>query len=265
MIRRYEDKGIIGSGAYSVVRKAIDRETNEQVSIKIIKIPEREDERLALQRELTMLEYLDCNHESIICYRDHFEKDGKLYIISKYVDGEPVSYKLRSKDRLISLLIKIVEPFVYLHERDIVHLDIKPQNILLTRDGKIVVVDFGFACFADTDVGERILMCDTTVHGTPTYIAPELFAGRVKDIEELFAADVYSLGVTFYAIVNGQSPFTARTPKDIQRQKENNEIRMPVSAFVGVNELIKQMMSLDPYERPRMVDILVILGNMLKY
>ena len=136
---------------------------------------------------------------------DRFEDGGRQYIVFEYVDGENLKQLLDRTGplpvrRALEIALAVADGLAFAHEHGVVHRDVKPQNVLLSRDGEIKVTDFGIARSLDVESG---LTLTGTVLGTSSYLSPEQASGqRVSP-----AADVYSLGVVLYELLAGEVPF----------------------------------------------------------
>ncbi|RME40083.1 MAG: Stk1 family PASTA domain-containing Ser/Thr kinase [Thermoflexia bacterium] len=206
---RYRLVELIGSGGMAVVYKGVDTLLHRPVAIKILREAYASDPAFLarFQREARAAAQLD--HPNIVTVYD-VGQDGNLhYIVMEYVDGEDLKSILRREGRLsveraVEIAIQIAAGVGHAHKKGIVHCDIKPQNILVTRDGLVKVTDFGIA----RALSESGLTDPEVVWGSPTYFSPEQAAGE----RPVPASDVYSIGVVLYEMLAGVPPFRAEKP-----------------------------------------------------
>ena len=214
---QYEILECLGRGGMGVVYKARQKSLDRLVALKIL-APEREkDPQFAERfvREAKTLALL--NHPNIVTVHDFGEAGGMFYLVMEFVDGVNLR-QLQAAGRLapkeaLAIVPKICEALQFAHDRGIVHRDIKPENVLVDKQGRVKIADFGIArimgvvgepAVASRDgaptlpglTGERTL-------GTPAYMAPEQ-AANPTEVDH--RADIYSLGVVFYEMLTGEPP-----------------------------------------------------------
>jgi len=203
--KRYELLNLLGVGGMASVYRCRDRETGAILAIKIL------DEKLAhktqvlrrFEQEAASMDKLD--HPNILPLHDvSFESDER-FIVMDFVDGESLHEQLSraplTPEEALVVLIPVLDALAMAHENGIVHRDIKPHNILLSKAGSVFVSDFGIArCIADTDMS---LTQTGVIMGTWAFMAPEQRADS-KGVDHL--ADIYSVGATLFSAVTGQTP-----------------------------------------------------------
>ncbi|HXP29418.1 MAG TPA: serine/threonine-protein kinase, partial [Solirubrobacteraceae bacterium] len=191
---RYELHELIGEGAFGRVYRGVDRRLHRQVAIKVIK-PwwaeqdewverfEREAQLLARVSDPGIVQIFDIGHAA----------EGPYYV-AELVDGESLAQRLRrgamTPSEAVAIATRLCDALASAHARGIVHCDVKPANVLIRRDGKVKVGDFGVARLA----GGTSQADSATVAGTPRYMSPEQARGRASTP----ATDVYSAGVVLY-------------------------------------------------------------------
>ncbi|MFI3206041.1 MAG: Stk1 family PASTA domain-containing Ser/Thr kinase [Clostridia bacterium] len=203
---RYEIHELVGTGGMAHVYKAYDRETDTWVAIKILK-EEFSDNSEFLRRfrnESRAIAML--SHDNIVKVFDVSFGDKLQYIVMEYISGITLKDYITRKGFLpwkdtIFFTMQILMALEHAHQNGIIHRDIKPQNIILLRDGKIKVTDFGIARFSQS---ETQTMTDKAM-GSVHYIAPEQAKGEYTSDK----ADIYSVGVMMYEMLTGQLPFEA--------------------------------------------------------
>jgi len=195
----------LGKGAFSVVKLGINKNTKEEVAIKIIEKKNVEQDLHRLATEMQVLKSV--NHPNIIKLKDIFETDTMLYIVTEVVTGGELFDRIVSKgsysERDAAMLIKkLVAALEYLHSKNIVHRDLKPENLLLKspqEDTEVKLADFGLSKVLGTEVMMQ------TACGTPGYVAPEILqtseTGYGKEV------DMWSVGVITYILLCGFPPF----------------------------------------------------------
>ena len=193
---QYEIVECLGRGGMGVVYKARQRSLERWVAIKIL-APERVRDPLfteRFEREAKMLARM--SHPNIVTVFDHGRVDDLFYIVMEYVDGVNLRDLLQdgkmAPEQALAIIPPICEALEYAHAKDVVHRDIKPENLLLDRDGRVKIADFGIASLIGTNGGRS---------GTPPYMAPEQDQGRSDR-----RADIYSLGVVLYEMLTGERP-----------------------------------------------------------
>ena len=205
---RYKIQKTIGEGNYGTVFAARDDETGGLVAIKILK-PADADTVERFEREAKVLCALD--HPGIVKVLGTGVANGKPYTVMELLDGKPLDV-LHRKARLtpaqiVGIAVKVAEALDYAHGRGIVHRDVKPANIFVTRANRIKLLDFGMARWLEPGAS----ITDAGVYmGTPDYIAPEVIEGQ----RPVPASDLYSLAAMMFVLLAGQAPFTAANKLD---------------------------------------------------
>ena len=221
---RYEIESVIGEGGMAVVYKAFCHRLNRFVAIKVLRDEFAEDEEfrrrfLAESHAIAML-----SHPNIVAVYDVSSCDGVEYIVMELIDGITLKQYLKKRGALnwkeaVHFAKQIAKALSHAHQRGIIHRDIKPQNIMLLRDGTIKVADFGIAALEDErqDSNEAI--------GSIHYIAPEQARGKDPDAR----SDIYSLGVVMYEMLSGVRPFTGDSINEIAAK--HLEPPVPISEY----------------------------------
>ena len=207
---QYELDREIGRGGMGIVYRAKDRRLKRMVAVKLLppELAFRGDIRTRFLREAETAAQL--SHPNIVPIYAVDERDGLVYFVMGYVEGENLATRIGERgplpvDETRRILREVADALAYAHGRNVVHRDIKPDNILLAADGQAMVTDFGIAR-AVTDSGDSRLTATGMAIGTPAYMAPEQAAGD-RDIDG--RTDLYSLGVVGYQMLTGEPPFKA--------------------------------------------------------
>ena len=192
----YEVTACLGRGGMGVVYQARQTSLDRWVAIKVLAPDRVSDERFAEHFEREAKTLARMSHPNIVTVFDHGEADGMFYIVMEFVDGVNLRDLLRdgkmAPERALAIVPPICEALEYAHGKGVVHRDIKPENVLLDRDGRVKIADFGIASLVGA-TGE--------LSGTPPYMAPEQEKGRVDR-----RADIYALGVVLYEMLTGERP-----------------------------------------------------------
>ena len=251
---RYEVVGELGRGAMGVVYKARDPQIDRLVAVKTVSLwgqePDAEKEfRLRFMNEAQAAGRL--HHSGIVAVFDVGEnpENQDPYIVLEYVAGEALNKVLSREKKLplptaLQLAAEVADALEYAHAQGVVHRDIKPANILITRDGRAKIADFGIAKLnlAHFTLPGRVL-------GTPAYMAPEQLSGEGSDGR----SDLFSLGVILYAMVTGHSPFQGNSATTVCFKVANRE---PIAASAldmalppQLDVVISRAMAKEPEER----------------
>jgi eukaryotic-like serine/threonine-protein kinase len=201
---RYELLELVGTGGMSSVWRSHDRLLDRVVAIKILHEQFTADAEYVerFRREARAVAQL--SHPNIVTVIDRGEDEGRQFIVFEYIEGENLKDAIERAGRLpvrdaLTLTLQMARALAFAHDRGLVHRDVKPQNVLLTEDGRAKMTDFGIARSIDVD-GVTVT---GTVLGTSEYIAPEQAQGRRVDA----LTDVYSIGVVLYELLTGTVPF----------------------------------------------------------
>ena len=236
----------LGRGGMGVVYKARQPRLNRLVALKILARDKEQDGQFAerFTREAQTLARL--NHPNIVTVHDFGEAGGHCYLVMEFVDGLNLRQLLLTRkmppDQALTIVPKICEALQYAHEQGIVHRDIKPENILLDKQGRVKIADFGIAKMLGVEAGHQALTGAKDVVGTPHYMAPEQLE---KPLTVDHRADIYSLGVVFYEMLTGELPLGKFAPpsKKVQIDVRLDEVvlhtleKEPARRYQQANQL----------------------------
>ncbi len=203
----FELKGKIGRGGMGVVFRAVQRKLEREVAIKILPVALGDTPGFADRFRREAMTTAGLSHPDIVAVYDTGETvAGHLFYVMEYVDGEDLAVRMArgrlSVEEIIPLLETICGAVAVAHDRGIVHRDIKPSNVLLTKDGRPRLADFGLALLTEQNLEHSRLTMGGTTLGTLEYAAPEQLAGDAVTA----ASDIYSLGVLAYELLTGELP-----------------------------------------------------------
>lgn len=208
---RYEILEVIGTGGMAVVYKAMCHRLNRYVAVKILRDELANDEefRQRFQTEAQAVAML--SHPNIVSVYDVSHSDDVEYIVMELIEGVTLMQYMKKKGALgwkeaLHFAVQISKALEHAHEKGIVHRDIKPQNIMILKDGTIKVADFGIAALESAQEKKS----DQTV-GSVHYIAPEQARGEQPDPR----SDIYSLGVVLYEMLTGKMPYDGDTAEQV--------------------------------------------------
>ncbi|MFQ6807957.1 MAG: Stk1 family PASTA domain-containing Ser/Thr kinase [Blautia sp.] len=224
---RYEVVGCIGSGGMADVYKAKDHKLNRFVAMKVLKAEFSADTNFIRKFQREAQAAAGLAHPNVVNVFDVGEDQGINYIVMELVEGITLKDYISKKGKLTvkeatSIAIQVSMGLEAAHNRNIVHRDIKPQNIIISTDGKVKVTDFGIARVASSNT------ISTNAMGSVHYSSPEQVRGGYSD----FKSDIYSLGITMYEMVTGRVPFDGDTTVAIAIKHLQDEM-IPPSQYVG--------------------------------
>lgn len=208
---RYEIVEVIGAGGMAVVYKAIDQRLNRFVAVKILRDELARDEEFRARFQIEAQAVAMLSHPNIVSVYDVSHTAGVEYIVMELIEGVTLMQYMQKKGALswkeaAHFSTQIAKALEHAHSKGIVHRDIKPQNIMILRDGTIKVADFGIAALESAQEQRS----DQTV-GSVHYIAPEQARGETPDTR----SDIYSLGVVMYEMLTGRMPYDGETAEQI--------------------------------------------------
>lgn len=209
---RYELRAELGRGGMARVYRALDTLLQRQVAIKVLAAQLSMDPEFVRRFDREATTAANLRHPAIVTIYDVDEQDGLHYIAMEFVDGRSLHAVLEEHTTLglgyaVSILGPVAEALDFAHAKGAIHRDIKPHNILIDHDGRVLLTDFGIAQTPDSD-GERLTRTGIFM-GTPEYISPEQAEARRVDGR----SDLYALGVVAYEIITGRVPFAGATPQ----------------------------------------------------
>jgi serine/threonine protein kinase len=228
----------IGEGGMAVVYKGFQESLNRYVAIKVLRVELARDQEFIARFRREALAVAKLSHPNILHVYDAGAVNGMYYIVMDYAEGGSLKDLIlrgpMDTDRAISIVAQLADALDYAHRQGLIHRDVKPSNILMTRDGRPVLTDFGIAKVLHV---ETQLTRTGTAIGTPEYMSPEQLQGQQVDGR----TDIYALGVVLFEMLAGWTPFTAPTPMAIM-YKQMNELPPPLRQVnVTIPEWLEQI------------------------
>lgn len=219
---RYEIISKIGSGGMADVYKAKDHKLNRFVAVKVMKKEFRDDKQFISKFRVEAQSAAGLAHANIVNIYDVGEEAGIYYIVMELVEGITLKEYIKNKGRLsvreaTSIALQISAGLEAAHNNGIIHRDIKPQNIIISTDGKVKVADFGIARASSSNT------INSSVMGSVHYSSPEQSRGGYSDEK----SDIYSLGITMYEMLTGHVPFDGDTAVAVAIKHLQEELHGP--------------------------------------
>jgi len=249
--KRYEIVQMLGEGGMGAVYKAKDLELDRLVALKVIRpelavheeILQRFKQELILARKITQ--------KNVIRIFDLGEADGVKFITMEFIEGKDLASLIRDEGRLsfercADVMFQVCTALDAAHSEGVVHRDLKPQNIMMEKSGRVIVMDFGIARTMEQGAG----MTHTgALIGTPDYMSPEQVMGEHVDAR----SDLFTLGVIFYQLLVGQLPYKADTIQGAMFKRTREKPRAPAEVDPSVPTLLSDItakcMQMDPANR----------------
>ena len=239
----------IGKGSFGEVRLCKEKQSNELFAIKIIK--RAGDELDALKMEIAIMKQL--RHENCVCLYEVMDDPNinKLYLVMEYMKGgdlmKVVNKSPMDDSDVWDIARQVIRGLKYLHDNNIIHGDLKPQNLLVSVEGLIKIADFGLSkIIHDNELLREYI-------GTPAFMGPEIICGDSFDGK---VADFYSVGATLYYIRFGKPPFNGKNLSELYFKIQNHPISFPCVIAMGVEQLMIGLMAKLPSERLTMIELL---------
>ena len=256
---RYEIIELIGRGGMAYVYKAKDRKLNRYVAVKVLREEYTENEQFIKKFDRESQAAAGLSHPNIVSVYDVGVEDDIYYIIMEYVDGITLKQYLNKKGHLeykeaTRFIIDVANALKCAHEHKIIHRDIKPHNILLTKDLVPKVADFGIA---RAITSSTVTMTNQTM-GSVHYISPEQARGGFVDER----SDLYSMGIMYYELLTGQLPFDEENTVTIAIKHIQDEIVPPKEIMPeipeSVNDIVIKLTHKKPDDRYQNMDELIV-------
>ncbi|MBZ0289518.1 MAG: protein kinase, partial [Anaerolineae bacterium] len=202
-----------GSGGMAVIYKAVDLELGRTVAIKILRPSLTSDPAFLTRFRNEARAVANLNHPNIVTVYDVGNEGPTQYMVMEFVEGQDLKKIIKTDgilpvERALKLGIQVCAGIGFAHRAGLVHADVKPQNVLVTRGDMVKVTDFGIAqALSDTQPGEKV----SVVWGSPHYFAPEQARGE----RPTPASDVYSIGIVLFEMLTGRLPYVGANQQEL--------------------------------------------------
>ncbi len=253
-IGKYRIVEHLGRGGMAEVYKAYQPNLDRYVAVKMMHtfLSDEKEFLARFEREAKVVATL--RHPNIVQVYDFDAEGGVYYMVMEYINGETLKARMQSLessgawislDDAARIILAVGSALKYAHERNMVHRDVKPANVMITLDGQVILTDFGIAKI----VSASNLTASGAMVGTPSYMAPEQGMGQPGDER----SDIYSLGVMLYQLVLGRLPFDADTPLAVVLKHINDPLPLPKALKPDIsddlNRVILKALAKDPNDR----------------
>ena len=256
---RYEIMNRIGTGGMADVYKAVDRVLRRYVAVKVLKREFREDETFVQKFRSEAQAAAGLSHPNIVNVYDVAEDRGLYYIVMELVEGITLKEYIEKKGKLtpkevIGITMQVCSGIDSAHSNNIIHRDIKPQNIMISKEGKVKVTDFGIAKATSSNT------ISTNAMGSVHYTSPEQARGGFSDAK----SDIYSLGITMYEMITGELPFDGDTTVSIALKHLQEDIVPPSELVPDIPYSLEQIILKCTQKSPdrRYVDIAMLARDL---
>ena len=261
-LAHYDVLGSLGRGGMGEVFRARDTRLGRDVAIKVLPDAVACDAQRLARFDLEARTVAGLNHPNIVVLHSIEEDRGIRFLTMEFVDGQTLDALIvpggLSPARVLEIAVQIADALTAAHERNVVHRDLKPTNVMLTRDGRVKVLDFGLAKLAGgTGSGPADAMAMTLpaisfvgqVLGTVPYMAPEQVRGEAVDAR----TDLFAFGALIYELVTARRPFTGATPADVSsailRDTPPTIASLRTDAGGGLERIVSRCLQKDPRAR----------------
>lgn len=263
---RYQLTRVVGSGGMATIYAAIDLRLDRQVAVKIMHSHLAQDEQFVSRFIREAKAAASLSHPNIVAVLDQGWNQGGapcVFIVMELIEGATLrDYLIEqgslSPERALSIITPVASALAAAHKLGIVHRDIKPENILVSKEGRIKIADFGLARGAL--LGNTMTAESSVILGSVSYLSPEQVQRGVADAR----SDIYSLGIVLFEILTGQKPYQGDDPVQVAIKHVNERVPAPSTLKHGlsveIDQLVLSATDIDPDKRPR--DAVVMLEKL---
>jgi serine/threonine protein kinase/WD40 repeat protein len=261
---RYTIKKGLGRGGFATVHLAHDLNFERDVAIKIINLADADDSDAFYANFVTEAKIsARLTHPNILDVYDYGRVGDEAYLVMPYADSSTLAQRLRQFDQMplntaLAYFRQMVAGLIYAHRHNVIHRDIKPQNMLLMQDGRLLISDFGLAKV----LAASGALTNTRVTGTPLYMAPEQWSGQAGK-----PTDIYALGAMLYQLLTGAPPFTGESQQQLFVQHTSAPLPRLADKRTdlpgGLQPFLEHLTAKKPAERPTAESVLTLLDGAL--
>jgi serine/threonine-protein kinase len=255
----------VGQGGMAVVYRAQDETLKREVAIKILHqhLAGEPESKARLEREAQAVAKL--RHENILEIFDYSGLGSQSsYIVTEFIDGQTLKQYLNGRPLGFSevaalICVEVCHALAHAHSLGVIHRDVKPENVMIRKDGLIKLMDFGIAQVLDF---QRMTVTGQLL-GSPAYMAPEIIEGKQLD----FRTDVFSVGIMLYLLATGELPFSGRNPHEVLRRIAEGKFPDPRTVGRGVDQVLARIITRALAHRPddRYPDVSPICDDLIAY
>lgn len=249
----------IASGSSSTVEEVVEKGSGRHLAMKRLKqdVPEFKENKAQLKRESQVLKSLD--HPLIVKFVGYSSNRDHTYMLMEHFRAANLKVQIKADLNKIHLRIRqllegICSALSHVHQRGFVHRDIKPDNVLMNKAGEVRLCDFSLSSKQATGMGKMFAGKLKTIQGTRTYIAPETIRKR----QPTFQTDMYSLGILFFELLTGKTPFQAPTPEELLNKHLKAEPPNPSEFNPNVSpemdRIVAKLLKKKPADRPASIE-----------
>lgn len=250
---QYNESSLLGSGAMGTVYKGYDCNSGEPVAIK--RVMDRYANNPEIRRRAHQEAELMFRHPNLVEMLGCCEiapNRGPIFIVSNFVQGENIDQFINNhvrslphvEKRICELFFPVLDALSYIHQKGIIHMDIKPSNIMMEQGKNVRLMDLGIA-----DVTDTVNTATSGMMGTPKYAAPEQFSDAEKKPQLTAATDIYEAGVTLYELLTMHNPFNASTVMEAKELHQELLLEKKPMMSEAVYQVIRKATAISPSDR----------------
>jgi beta-lactam-binding protein with PASTA domain/tRNA A-37 threonylcarbamoyl transferase component Bud32 len=249
---RYAVEAFIAHGGMATVYLATDNRLERRVAVKVMHAHLSDDPETVARFEREARAAARLSSPDVVAVYDQGTDNGRAFLVMEFVPGANLRHVVRDRGRLtpgeaLAVMDHVLAALAAAHSAGLVHRDVKPENVLVTADGRVKVADFGLARAV---AGSTVTTTGSVLLGTAAYLAPEQFEHGTADAR----SDVYSAGVLLFELLTGTTPFEADSTFALLKRHANEDIPAPSTRAAGippqVDALVTWATSRDPQQRP---------------